>query len=193
MGTMNTPTDPHLDTAPQATDEAIFAIERPHPKLLRLYLLRSLLSGPAIVLTLPILLFRYQTLRYHFDDEGIAMKWGLLFRREVTLTYARIQDIHLHAGFVQRFFGLADLMIQTASGSAGAEMTLEGLLEYDAVRDFLYRRMRGVRDPAAARANAADVASGLARSDETVALLRSIRDDLAAVRAAVGQRDGGAQ
>ena len=189
---MNTTSESHLETVPRATDEAIFAIERPHPKLLRLYLLRSLLSGPAIFLTLPILLFRYQTLRYHFDDEGISMKWGILFRREITLTYARIQDIHVHAGFVQRFFGLADLMIQTASGSAGAEMTLEGLLEYGAVRDFLYRRMRGVRAPSTVAESAA-TATALARSDETVALLRSIRDDLAAVRIAVSRRSGGDQ
>ena len=100
---MNLPADTPRLNAQSTSDEAIFAIERPHPKLLRLYLLRSLLSGPAIFITLPVLLFRYQTLRYHFDDEGIAMKWGVLFRREITLTYARIQDIHLHAASCSAF------------------------------------------------------------------------------------------
>ena len=31
---------------------------------------------------LPYLYFRYHTMRFRFDREGIAMSWGLLFRRE---------------------------------------------------------------------------------------------------------------
>lgn len=127
--------------------EAIFAIERPHSKLFTLYVFRSILSGPLIVFVFPLLLFRYHTLRYRFDREGISMRWGILFRREVNLTFARIQDIHVTSGPLQRWLGLADLHVQTASGSASAEMVIEGLLEYEEVRDFLYQRMRGVKDP----------------------------------------------
>ena len=65
------------------------------------------------------------------------MRWGILFRREVSLTYRRIQDIHLRSGILQRWLGLADILVQTASGSAGAEMTIEGLQEYEQVREFL--------------------------------------------------------
>ncbi|HUF64148.1 MAG TPA: PH domain-containing protein [Verrucomicrobiales bacterium] len=128
------------------TLEELERIERPHPSLLKLYLIRSVLSGPLIFLTLPILFFRYHTLRYRFDDEGMHMRWGILFRREVNLTYARIQDIHLRSGVIQRWLGLADVLIQTASGSAVPEMTIEGIREYDPLRDLLYTRMRGVRD-----------------------------------------------
>ena len=39
--------------------------------------------------------FRYHTMRYRFDAEGVSMSWGILFRREVLLNYSRIQDIHL--------------------------------------------------------------------------------------------------
>lgn len=126
---------------------AIFAIERPHPRLLTLYMLRAVLSGPALLVMGPLLFFRYHTLRYRFDDEGIHMRWGLLFRHEINLTYARIQDIHLTSGLLQRWLGLADVQIQTASSASSAEMTIEGLLEYKAVRDYLYTRMRGYRPP----------------------------------------------
>ena len=128
------------------SDAAIFSLERPHSKLLTLYVIRSILSGPFIVVLLPFLFFRYHTLRYRFDSEGVSMRWGILFRREVNLTYARIQDIHLTSGPVQRWLGLADLHVQTASGSAAAEMVIEGILEFEEVRDFLYGRMRGVSD-----------------------------------------------
>ena len=73
------------------------------------------------------------------------MRWGILFRREIVLSYARFQDIHLSSNVVERWLGLARIEIQTASGSAKAEMTIEGLMEFEAIRDFLYTRMRGQR------------------------------------------------
>src|SRR5882762_4582339 len=121
----------------------ILALERPERALWRYYIVSSILSGPAIFFTLPYLFFRFHTLRYRFDAEGIHMKVGLLFRREINLTYARIQDIHLRSGVIQRWFGLASVEIQTASGSTGAELVIEGFKEYEAIRDFLYTRMRG--------------------------------------------------
>lgn len=131
-----------------ALPPAIASIERPHPKLWTLYLVRALLTGPALVVVLPVLYFRYHTLRYRFDEQGVHMRWGILFRREVNLTYRRIQDIHLRSGLLQRWLGLADVLVQTAAGSSTAEMTIEGLLEYEAIRDFLYQRMRGHDEPA---------------------------------------------
>ena len=163
--------------------EAIFAIERPHSKLFTLYVLRSILSGPFIVVTLPFFLFRYHTLRYRFDAEGVAMRWGIFFRREVNLTYARIQDIHLTSGPLQRWLGLADLHVQTASGSATAEMVIEGLLEFEQVRDFLYTRMRGVRDPA--RAQPAVTAAGSVGGNELTESLTEATSELRAAREAL--------
>src|SRR2546425_2888421 len=123
--------------------ENIRALERPHPALWTYYIIISIFTGPGIIGTLPYLFFRYHTLRYRFDAEGIHMKVGLLFRREINLTYARIQDIHLRSGVIQRWFGLASVEIQTASGSTGAELVVEGFNQYEVIRDFLYTRMRG--------------------------------------------------
>ena len=120
-----------------SSEEQIFALERPHPDLWKLYVIRAIFSGPFIVAVLPYLYFRYYTLRYRFDAEGIHMRVGILFRREVNVTYTRIQDIHLSSGIIQRWLGLADVQIQTASGSAGAELVIEGFKEFSAIRDFL--------------------------------------------------------
>jgi uncharacterized membrane protein YdbT with pleckstrin-like domain len=166
--------------------QPIFQVERPHANLLKLYLLRAVLSGPAIIITLPLLYFRYITLRYRIDDEGIGMRWGILFRREVNLTYGRIQDIHLTSGPLQRWLGLADLHIQTASGSAAAEMVLEGLPEFESIRDFLYSRMRGGKSPA----NTTAAAGAQGDGDELLAALTSVRDELRATRAALESRGG---
>ena len=125
-------------------EATVFAIREPVPALFRYYVIGSLLAGPLFFIPLIPLYFRYHTLRYHFDEEGISMKWGILFRREITLTYARIQDIHLVSNLIERWLGLARVQIQTASGSSSAEMTLEGIREFEIVRDYLYSRMRGV-------------------------------------------------
>ncbi|MBL9202909.1 MAG: PH domain-containing protein [Opitutaceae bacterium] len=163
-------------------DAAIFAIERPHKNLFTYYVLSLLVFPPLFpVLILPAW-FRYHTMRYKFTAEGISMSWGILFRREIIVNYARIQDIHLKSNFVERWLGLAKVMIQTASGNSGAEMSLEGLQEFEAVRDFLYARMRGVKDhpatPTPANYPTAD-AELAAVMREVVGELRALREEIA--------------
>ncbi len=164
---------------------------------MKYYLITSILTGPGIIIALPLQFFRYHTLRYRFDDEGIAMSWGILFRREIYLTYRRIQDIHVTRGILQRWLGIATISVQTAAGSSGADMQIEGIREYDALRDFLYRKMRGAHaheHPQALAAGAAQEGAGLhagapavpGASDEALALLRQIRDELQRMRAAKG-------
>ncbi|MBT8248237.1 MAG: PH domain-containing protein [Acidimicrobiia bacterium] len=179
----------------------VLEIERPSERLLHYYLLRSILWGPLIVGVLPYRLARYRTLRYRFDQEGISMSWGMLFRREIHLTYSRIQDIHLSSGVVERYFGLARIQIQTASGKAGAEMTIEGLLEFEQVRDFLYSKMRGLRKVHQAKvAEASGILEGGsedASPDDLVAALNEVSFALSELRGLLGRgladREGGGE
>jgi putative membrane protein len=174
-------------------ESAIFAIERPAPNLLTYYLLSSFALGPLFFIPLIPLYFRYHTLRYRFDEEGISMRWGILFRREINLTYARIQDIHLRSNFVERWLNLARIEVQTASGSSGAEMTLEGLLEFEAIRDYLYTRMRGSHDRSAAgpRVPAAGGGADAAALQEVAHSLREVAAELRSVREALVGRERG--
>ena len=163
--------------------QQVLAIERPHPNLMVYYGLVSLLFGPFFFVALVVLYFRYHTMRYRFDAQGVNMRWGILFRREVSLAYARIQDIHLTSNLLERWLGLAQVKVSTASGSVSAEMTIEGLQEFELVRDFLYTRMRGVQDrPAAPASPLAGGASGLA---DIALVLNQVSQDLRAVRAAL--------
>jgi membrane protein YdbS with pleckstrin-like domain len=160
-------------------ESPILSLEKPHPVLFTYYVITSILSGPALLFTLPYLYFRYHTLRYRFDQEGIHMKVGILFRREVNLTYARIQDIHLRSNLIQRWLGLANVEIQTASGSTGAELVIEGFKEFEAIRDFLYSRMRGVILPSGTRVPDSGPS---ATPPEAVSVLIAIRDELKRTR-----------
>lgn len=136
------PTEPSSESVGVEVGVEVRDLDRPDSNLLTYYALFSLLFGPFFPIAFGYFYFRYRTLRYQFDDEGVSMRWGALFRREISLTYARIQDIHLVSNFVERRLGLARLHVQTAAGASSAEMTIEGLREFEAVRDFLYERMR---------------------------------------------------
>lgn len=159
--------------------QAIFAIERPHPKLLWQFMIYALLSLPAFPVMATVLYFRYHTLRYRFDEQGVSISYGILFRREAFLTYARIQDIHVKRNIIERWLGLGTVEIETASGSGSGPEVVAGLEEYEAVRDFLYSRMRGA---VTSKAKPAHEASA------TEALLGEIRDALRDVRDAVKER-----
>jgi putative membrane protein len=168
-------------------EAAILAIERPEKALWHYYLLRLALLPPLLPILILPSWFRYHTMRYKFTAEGISMKWGILFRREIILNYARIQDIHLQSNLLERWLGLARILVQTASGSASAEMTIEGLKQFEAVRDFLYSKMRGVKDVAHRPLAAAPAEDGRYAA-ELASVLREIAREMRAIREAVERR-----
>lgn len=154
-------------------------ITRPEPRLLTHYAITAafgLIFFPLLFIPAWI---RYRSLRYRIDDEGVSMSWGVLNRREVFLTYRRLQDIQMTQGIIQRKLGLADLHLHTASGGSGPEMKLEGLPEPEVFRDYLYARMQGaVTEPDAGTVRAPVTESGPGEDEEGLELLRQIRDEL---------------
>ena len=179
-------------------DEArILAIERPDKALWTYYLLRCLVIPPLFPFAILPAWFRYHTMRYQLTAEGLSMRWGILFRRETILSYARIQDIHLRSNIIERWLGLARILVQTASGSSSAEMTIEGLKEFQQVRDFLYTRMRGVKGmaghPAAAFTtyHSGPTASDAGTGAELSAILREVKEEIRLLRQTIEKDAGG--
>ena len=157
------------------TDERKFDLhgfKRPVGSLATYYFIISLAAVPLFPIVWLFRMFKFWTLEYDFDDEGISMKWGVLWRREILLTYPRIQDIHLTRGIVQRWMGLANVSIQTAGGSAAPEMVIEGAPDPEGLRDALYLRMRGVTQPSSQEA----LERSQSDSDQALTLLTEIRD-----------------
>jgi putative membrane protein len=95
--------------------------------------------------------------------------------------------MHLTSNVVERWLGLGRVQIQTASGRSGAEMTIEGLPDFELIRDQLYRRMRGARgstdvvSPADTAGEPAPSVDGrvVEALNEAVSELRAIRELLA--------------
>lgn len=169
-------------------DGDILALTRPHPRLLTLYALQSLAAFVLAPIVFVPLYFKYHTLRYKFDEEGISATWGILFRREIYLTYKRIQDIHVKRNLIERWLGIGTVQVQTAAGSSSAELAIEGLADYASMRDFLYRRMRGHEMAAGAPATQVAPAPAAAAERETLELLRAIQRELEGARRALESR-----
>jgi hypothetical protein len=178
-----------MPSQPDISSGPFLGERRPEPALMKYYALQSLMAGPGLIVLLPYLWFRYHTLRYVFDDQGVTVRWGILFRREISLTYARIQDIHLVSNVVERWLGLGRVQIQTASGHSGAELTVEGFADYESVRDELYVRMRGARGIATPSGGATHDGNHALSSgpDDVVAALNAAVAELRALRSELGR------
>lgn len=173
-------------------DDANFnpaSITRPDPSLRTYYIIVAALTVFGFPFLIIAFLCKYHSLRYRFDDDGVSMSWGVLLKREIHLTYRRIQDIHVTRNLIHRRLGLASVAIQTASGNSGPEMTIEGIRHPERLRDYLYSQMRGAKaqSPVADALGAA--ASTAADDDEALVLLREIRDQLQRMQTAAGGRD----
>ena len=79
--------------------------------------------------------------------------------------------------------------IQTASGSSGPEMSIEGVLQAEQLRDYLYTEMRGAKGDVnlASEAGSGGALTASVPEDEALTLLREIRDALR--RLAEGQSE----
>lgn len=158
-----------------ALEKRVHLITRPEPALLWLYLVGSLALLCAAPIALIPLYFRYHTLWYRFDANGVSMGYGILFRREMQLTYQRMQDIHLSQNILERWLGIGTVTVQTAGSGTAGNLTIVGVKDFNAIRDYLYAKMRGVHaEPHEAPA-----------SDGTEALLTDIRDALQEAAAAL--------
>lgn len=166
-----------------ALEKRVHLIARPEPALLWLYVLSSLALLCAAPLALVPLYFRYHTLWYRFDATGVSMGYGILFRREMQLTYARMQDIHLSQNILERWLGIGTVTVQTAGAGSAGNLAIVGVKDFNAIRDYLYAKMRGVRADGH-EAHATPAAAG------TEALLVEIRDALTDAAQALAAKKG---
>lgn len=184
--------DPHGG----AEDFDASRIVRPDDSLLRYYAIVSLFALVAFPIVFLMHYIRFRTLRYRFDEEGVWMGWGWLWRQEISLTYRRIQDIHVTKNIVQRWLGLASVQLQTAAGGVSPQMVIEGVPDAEKLRDFLYIKMRGARGELMEKRSIAESVGD--SGDEVASLLREIRQGierqnarLALLEASVARSTGG--
>ena len=101
--------------------------------------------------------FQYVTYRYRFDGDEMVVQGGLIFRFERHIPYERVQNIDLSQSVFHRLFKVADVRIETASGSeAEARLQVLSLEAVEAMRE----RVFGHRDAASRGAPAEGAVDG---------------------------------
>jgi hypothetical protein len=98
---------------------------------------------PAGAVIVPILLLaawfvirmplrRYHARGYDMAADRLRVVKGMLFRSDTTVPFGRVQHIDIARGPIDRYFGLATLVLHTA-GTHNASITIPGLGEGDAL------------------------------------------------------------
>lgn len=97
-------------------------------------------------------LARYFTFRYAIGGDGIVLRSGVLQRNVRHIPFARIHNVGLHQSLVHRLFGVAEVRLESASGTRPeAEMRVLRVADAQALEDLV---RHAARVPAGATAAA---------------------------------------
>jgi membrane protein YdbS with pleckstrin-like domain len=146
----------------------------------------GLLLGMITVIAYLAIHLRYDTMWYVFSDRSMRLRRGIWLIRESTITFENIQNVKVTQGPLQRWFGIADVVVETAGGGgASAEPgtglgmhsgVIEGVAEAAEIRDSIMSRVR-VANTAGLGDESSD--SPVARRNWSaghIAVLKEIRD-----------------
>jgi membrane protein YdbS with pleckstrin-like domain len=121
-------------------------------------LIAMILLIPAIILAvLPDIVayialhLRYDTMWYVMSSRSVRIHRGIWVIHEMTITFENVQNVRIESGPVQRYFGIANLIIETAGGGSesnkpGASVShrgiIEGIAHAEQLRDQILMRLR---------------------------------------------------
>lgn len=95
----------------------IFTVAFPVIGLVFSPLVLAVMVLPDIVAYIAIHL-RYDTTWYVLSDRSMRIRRGIWSIHETTITYDNIQNVSIRQGPVQRYFGIANVLVETAGGGA---------------------------------------------------------------------------
>ncbi|MSR56164.1 MAG: PH domain-containing protein [Planctomycetaceae bacterium] len=97
---------------------------------------------------------QYDTTWYVMTQRSLRIRRGIWTIRETTITFENVQNVTVNQGPVQRFFGIADVQVDTAGGgghAAGKEQAgagashrgiIAGVADPQRIRDLILSRLR---------------------------------------------------
>jgi len=92
----------------------------------------------------------YDTIAYRLTEKEIVWRRGVWFKKTGIVPYNRITNTDVAQGPISRKLGIGSLKIQTAgySGQPGAEMRIEGIEQFEELRELVMRFVKGERPEA---------------------------------------------
>lgn len=169
--------------------------------------LTVLLGGGILLILLQLVLsfvgvrLDYEMRWYLVTDQSLRIREGVLQVREMTMTFANIQNISISQGPLQRILGVWDLEVKSAGGGGAQHPQQAGMLSMhtgyfrgvdnaEELRDLMRERMRkakdaGLGDPddahddeSATEASDADLAAALVEMRTEARALRVAAESL---------------
>src|SRR5262249_38223695 len=134
---------------------------------------------------------RYDTTWYVLTHRSLRNRRGIWVIHETTTTFENVQNVSVDSGPLQRWFGIANVKVDTAGGGtsktshAGTTPTpprgmLERIDNAEEIRALILSRVRESRHAGLGDEASAGQGAGVGR--EHVAVLREIRNALAGVQ-----------
>lgn len=164
---------------------------------------------PIVILALVLVarLFSLALVRLDFDkrwylvtDRSLRIREGIVNVREMTITFANIQNISISQGPLQRAIGIADLRVDTAGGASPGRRQQKGMTQSlhtawfrgvdnaNAIRELIQKRLHELKDSGLGDREetvTATVPSNAFVPEDFLVALRSVATEAAALRSAV--------
>jgi membrane protein YdbS with pleckstrin-like domain len=134
---------------------------------------------------------RYDTTWYVLDERSLRIRRGIWTLSETTTTFENVQNVRIEQGPVQRWYGIASVIVETAGGGGAtgpdrhhaARRThvalIEGVADAPRIRERIMARVRSSRSAGLGDERAEGPRKPAARGvfgPDHVAVLREIRD-----------------
>jgi len=98
---------------------------------------------------------RFDTTWYVLSKRSLRVRHGIWIIRELTLTFENVQNVRLLQGPLQRHFGIASVLVETAGGggmggkgqthAVGHNASIDGITNAEEIRDLILARVRASR------------------------------------------------
>ena len=134
----------------------------------------------SMVVTFLIVRLNYEMRWYIVTDRSLRIRSGIIAVKEITMTFANIQDIRVTANPLERLLGLANVVVHSAGGGGeggvlGHVGKFEGVDNANAIRDLMVDRLRTYRDSGLGEHGHAQEARPLEPVEEARTVLAEVR------------------
>lgn len=152
-----------------------------------------------------LVLLDWENRWYIVTDRSLRIREGVLRIKEMTMTFANVQEVSIQQGPLQRLLGISDLKVRTAGGGAASGPPAKqrqqeaqslhigyfhGVDNAGAIRDLILERLKQLRDAGLGDPDQARMESAQAESadvtDPLLAAARGLLSEARALRQTVG-------
>jgi uncharacterized membrane protein YdbT with pleckstrin-like domain len=159
---------------------------------LLLFLILAVLIFQA-VFRLAVMRLEYEKRWYVVTDRSLRVREGVVIVREMTVSFANIQDVAVTQGPIERMLGLSNVRVTTAGGGGHTQQKqagpnlhqawFRGIDNADEVKNLILERLRALKDSGLGHHEEAVVHAALAPANNAFRdALSSVLDEARALR-----------